>query len=135
MRVKDFSWRGEYFACKVIRQTRITGVPSFVEERNTILALSRYRHPNIVRVFDIWTEQESFLTLCYIQMELCDGDLDGFLRRRYNVENSTPLRESEIWSAFKQIMKGIQFIHSQGIVHRDLKPKNGIQILSTVLTF
>ena len=90
-----------------------------------MLTISKQHHPNIVNIIDIWTEDESFLTNCYIQMELCRGDLHQFLDSRYNVEMPVPLSESEIWNVFRQIMKGISFIHSQGIIHGNLKPNNG----------
>ena len=121
MRVKDVEWKGDYYACKVIRQTRYTGFPTISAEREAIIAISRYHHPNIVDVLDIWTEQEAFATVCYIQMELCDGDLHGFLQQQYA---DMPLTEPAIWKIFIQIMTGIEFIHSRGIVHGSLKPQN-----------
>lgn len=108
-----------------MRQTRLTGLPSIGVERDAILAISKHQHPNIINVIDIWTEQEAFRTAIYIQMELCHGDLHGFLSRHYDQEDPEPLPETDIWAIFKQLMSGIKFIHSQGIIHRDLKPKNG----------
>jgi len=118
--VKEVDWKGDYYACKVIRQTRFTGFPSISVEREAIIAISRYHHPNIVDIFDIWTEEEAFATKFYIQMELCDGDLHDFLQRQAEI----PLSESTIWKIFMQIMTGVEFIHSRGIVHGSLKPKN-----------
>ena len=122
MRVKDVEWKGDYYACKVIRQTRYTGFPAISAEREAIIAISRYHHPNIVDVLDMWTEQEAFATICYIQMELCDGDLHVFLQKYTDML----LSESAIWKIFIQIMTGIEFIHSRGIVHGSLKPQNSI---------
>jgi len=102
----------------------MTGSPRINAEREAILALAGYRHPNIVDIVNIWIEQESFKSICYIQMELCSGDLYHFLERRYNVEKPDPLSELEAWNIFQQMMKGIEFIHSQGLVHRNIKPKN-----------
>ncbi|KAI5956048.1 hypothetical protein KGF57_003534 [Candida theae] len=50
------------------------------------------------------------------------GDLLDFLSkaRRFQVEISSNLRDS----LFKQIVRGVQFLHNHNIVHRDLKPEN-----------
>ena len=124
MRVNEVDWKGDYYACKVIRQTRYTGFPSISVEREAIIAISRYHHPNVVDIVDIWTEEEAFATIFYIQMELCDGDLHDFLQRQYKCGTEIPLSESTIWKIFIQIMTGVEFIHSRGIVHGSLKPKN-----------
>jgi len=77
-----------------------------------------------VDIVDSWIEQEGYWNVLYVQMELCDGDLHNFLAQRYKTQPPEPLSELEIWKIFRQIMCGIQFIHSQGLVHRDIKPKN-----------
>jgi serine/threonine protein kinase len=133
VRTKDVDWKGDYNACKVIRQTRYTGFPAISAERDAIIAISRYHHPDIVDILDIWTEQEAFGTVFYIQMELCDGDLHAFLQQRYNSGMEMSLSESAIWKIFIQIIAGIEFIHSKGIVHGSLKPQNSILPLPSSL--
>jgi|SRR5579859_2443380 len=112
------------FACKVVRQTKHSVLPDITGERDTILAISQAHHPNIVEVIDTWMETDAFTTTCFIQMELCQGDLASYLRKRY-ASPPIPLSLTEIWSIFRQIMYGLEHIHSAGVVHRDLKPKNG----------
>ncbi|CAD1812044.1 Protein kinase domain family protein [Candida parapsilosis] len=50
------------------------------------------------------------------------GDLLDFLSksRRFQIEISPNLRDS----LFKQIVRGVHFLHNHNIVHRDLKPEN-----------
>ena len=108
------------FACKVVRYVRDSENDA---ELAAVRAISRGHHSNIVSVLDTWIEREKYTTTYYIKMELCDGDLTGFLNHRYE-EYNHPLDSGEIWNIFRQIMSGIGYIHSQGMIHRDIKPKN-----------
>lgn len=58
-------------------------------------------------------------------------------RRRHSAEQVTPttttkkwLNEFEIWKYFRDIAKGVHYLHSHGILHRDLKPSNCLLELS-----
>ena len=55
----------------------------------------------------------------YIKMEFCDLTLREAIDKDDLVNN-----DSECWSYFKQIVKGLSYIHSKGITHRDLNPRN-----------
>jgi len=64
-----------------------------------------------------------------IVMRFCDsGDLFQLLQDRQNRPDhpaDTPgLREGEARFWFRQIMKGVSFLHSRGVCHRDLSPEN-----------
>ncbi|KAM7296757.1 eukaryotic translation initiation factor 2-alpha kinase 1 isoform X2 [Ixodes scapularis] len=64
----------------------------------------------------------------FIQMELCSGNLADWLASRNRkieegLENCSVNIEGAL-AIFKQILKGVQYIHSQGLIHRDLKPQN-----------
>lgn len=40
------------------------------------------------------------------------------------IAHSGPFKEEEALSIFKQIIKGLQHIHSKGVIHRDVKTAN-----------
>lgn len=62
-----------------------------------------------------------FATL-YIQMQLCQQTLRQWLDIR-NRDSSTP--DYNICNnIFKKVVKGVEYIHSQGIVHHDINPNN-----------
>ena len=115
------------FARKVFR---IFGSPevrneiqrSFENEVRAIRKLcSENSHPHIVSVFRLGEVQDS--ALYYIDMELCDGNLDQFIRD-CNPASSTPIKIEDVWDIMVQITSGLAHIHSQGEVHRDIKPRN-----------
>jgi len=49
---------------------------------------------------------------------ICGGDLLNFVRKR------TKLNEPTAKFIFRQIIEGLQYIHSQNVVHRDIKLDN-----------
>ena len=55
----------------------------------------------------------------YIKMELCESTL------RQAIDNGKFIENDELcWNYFRQIVTGLNYIHSKGIIHRDLKPNN-----------
>ena len=55
-------------------------------------------------------------------MELCYMTLEEYLMER-NYNGDDILMEDEI-NIFKQLINGLEYIHSQNIIHGDLNPKN-----------
>jgi serine/threonine protein kinase len=51
-------------------------------------------------------------------MQLCEDTLQGWIESRTSVDREACL------SIFRQICRGLEYIHGEGIIHRDLKPSN-----------
>ncbi|MEZ4753723.1 MAG: serine/threonine-protein kinase, partial [Bdellovibrionota bacterium] len=82
--------------------------------RNEISALMTIDHPNVVKALEYFDE-EDFQAYA---MEYVDaGDLQARMKLG-------PLGLKQSISYLKQIMLGLQAVHTAGILHRDLKPDN-----------
>lgn len=84
---------------------------------NEVRFLSKLEHPNIVKYYDSFIEEEHL----YIVMEYCEGgDLSKFLRSHQDCH----LKEELVWKYIIQMCQGLSFIHQKKILHRDIKAMN-----------
>lgn len=74
---------------------------------------STLHHTNIIETLDIIQEDGKF----YEVMEYCPLDF-------FAVVMSGRMSRGEIGCTFKQILTGVQYLHSMGLAHRDLKLDN-----------
>ncbi|CAM1301392.1 CAMKK2 (predicted) [Pycnogonum litorale] len=81
-----------------------------------IAILRKLSHPNVVTLIEV-LDDPSEDTL-YMVFELQKkGEV-------ISIPSKNPLSERQSWSYFRDIIKGIEYLHFQKIIHRDLKPSN-----------
>ncbi len=78
-------------------------------------AMARLNHNNVLRVYDIGTDQD----VDFIVMDLAEAGTLGDL-----VDSGGPLSESEALKYAVQVLAALAAAHEAGIVHRDVKPQN-----------
>ncbi|XP_020559708.1 death-associated protein kinase 2 isoform X1 [Oryzias latipes] len=109
---------GTEFAAKFIKK-RISrasrrGVKREEIEREVGI-LQQLQHPNIVALHDVYENRTDVVLI----MELVSGgELFDFLAQKES------LSEEEATQFIKQILDGVQYLHSKRIAHFDLKPEN-----------
>lgn len=74
---------------------------------------STLKHPNIIETIEIAYEGDHM----YQVMEYCDYDL-------FAIVMSDKMSDQEVDCCFKQILIGVEYLHSIGLAHRDLKLDN-----------
>jgi serine/threonine protein kinase len=122
------------FARKVSRP--FAGIVTNIDLENEVRAIKRLcktGHPNIVQVFEYGKLKEDGMFF-YIDMELCETSLEGFLRGGAEVNGAKweTICDDEVkvvdtsYTILQHIVNGLFYIHTMGEVHRDLSPHNGI---------
>ncbi|MEE8321353.1 MAG: serine/threonine-protein kinase, partial [Gammaproteobacteria bacterium] len=88
------------------------GLDRFMSEAQT---LARFKHPNIVRVFAVFPENNT----AYMVMEYEQGKgMHELLKKKKS------LSQNEINAIILPILDGLEQVHAAGFIHRDIKPPN-----------
>jgi serine/threonine protein kinase len=113
--------------------------------QNELRAIDKLRkpsHKNIVHV--IKHGELKYMSLYFVDMELCDLNLHKYINRIWTPEIETEMpyftmtltprmRLAQLWSIIEDITEGLVFIHSLKEIHRDLKPRNGSLLLNCLV--
>ncbi|KAJ7175501.1 kinase-like domain-containing protein, partial [Mycena filopes] len=106
---------GEEVAVKLIRRETVDNEANMAKIAREIEILDTLKHPNIVRLYDVFETDKFF----GIILEYASGGelFDHILAHRY-------LKERDAGKLFAQLISGVWYMHQKGIVHRDLKLEN-----------
>lgn len=105
-----------YAAIKVLHGFLAEGEDFQMRFQREAKAIAALRHPNIVQIYDIDFEDESY----YMVMEFIDG---GTLKER-QLQTKGPLPIAEMAQIFREVASALGYAHRQGVLHRDIKPAN-----------
>lgn len=96
------------------RESMACGKQMLVEDGSCLT--SDLQHANVVRTLDVFQTGHDTL---YEVMEYCAaGDLFSLIHSEW------PFEAEEANCFFKQLMRGVQYLHELGVAHCDLKPEN-----------
>ncbi|CAK8985372.1 unnamed protein product [Durusdinium trenchii] len=109
-------------AVKVIGKDRCT--QGFGALKNEIFISKKVDHPNVVKLYEIFEDNENL----YLVLELCSaGHLFAYIRAQ-----RSPLKDHQSVVIMRQVLQGVNYLHSCHIVHRDLKPQNILVVRSDI---
>ncbi|KNE66869.1 CAMKK/ELM protein kinase, variant [Allomyces macrogynus ATCC 38327] len=105
--------------------------------RREIAIMKKLRHPNVVQLYEVIDDPSS--DKVYIVLEYLAGGEIKWKRTAPNADSSGHLPSGrlaptapllsvdEARAIFRDIVAGLEYLHSQGIIHRDVKPANLIR--------
>ncbi|EQC30829.1 PLK/PLK-UNCLASSIFIED protein kinase [Saprolegnia diclina VS20] len=106
---------GATYAAKVVAKETLLKPKAKIKFASEIKIHKALHHPRVVQMHHFFEDDAN----CYLLLELCPNhSLSDLIKRRKR------LAEHEVRFYIKQLLEGIQYLHSQCVIHRDLKLGN-----------
>ncbi|KAG5438699.1 hypothetical protein PCANB_002419 [Pneumocystis canis] len=107
----------QFYAVKEFRRRPAESRKRYTKRLTSEFCISSaLRHPNVIHTLDL--VQDSKGGYCEV-MEFCAG---GDLYSLILASGKLDMVEADCY--FKQLMRGVEYMHEMGVAHRDLKPEN-----------
>jgi translation initiation factor 2-alpha kinase 1 len=115
------------FFAKTKKPNNLDNLNDSFSNDNSTISSSRKNMQVVKKEMNKKEPKKCYLVL-YIQMKLCDFTLKNWLKKRndeYFIGSlDERLNENTSSNIFRQILSGVDYLHSKSIIHRDLKPGN-----------
>jgi len=109
--------REQLFAVKEFRQRPGESSRKYQKRLTSEFCLSSsMQHPNVIHTLDLLQDDKG--DYCEVMEYCAGGDLYTLILAAGNLE----VLEADCY--FKQLMRGVEYMHEMGVAHRDLKPEN-----------
>ncbi|KAJ3105310.1 Calcium/calmodulin-dependent protein kinase kinase 1 [Phlyctochytrium planicorne] len=116
---------GRYYACKIIsksrlrKQFRFSGDHMGSIHREIAILKKLTKHPNVNALVEVLNDDNE--DNLYMIFELCEY---GPVMSLKSNEPVRPFDENLARKYFRDMVLGIEYLHSKKVIHRDLKPEN-----------
>ena len=109
--------REQLFAVKEFRQRPGESAKKYKKRLTSEFCISSsMEHPNVIHTLDLLQDDKG--GYCEVMEYCAGGDMYTLILAAGNLE----VLEADCY--FKQLMRGVEYLHEMGVAHRDLKPEN-----------